>query len=239
MSTTYSSPHRGTPPRTPTTYVSMTSTAPLTARWTEHVGRVILDSGDNGVMIQLNPAAAAGLIDQLVRAVAESDAGELAAALRHHLDEVEAEGMSTRAIGSATGMDQATIVRDLQAGDANASPEPTPVTGTDGKTYASRPSEPDVVDAENPDGEVGVHEDAAGDHLRELGGLLAIWSAREIRPQGDDVHPRRAASLAVEEIDATVRTLHDLRDALISQAREYDRESARRTDELLARGGSR
>jgi hypothetical protein len=46
-------------------------------------------------------------------------------------------GMSTRAIGSALGVDQATVSRDLAAGDANASPAPT--TGLDGKTYPPRP----------------------------------------------------------------------------------------------------
>jgi hypothetical protein len=52
--------------------------------------------------------------------------------------ELTAEGMSTRAIGSALGVDQATVVRDR--GDANASP--APVTGIDGKTYAPRPPKP-------------------------------------------------------------------------------------------------
>ncbi|MEV6791313.1 DUF4326 domain-containing protein [Streptomyces sp. NPDC051320] len=42
-------------------------------------------------------------------------------------------GLSTRAIASATGMNQSTIARDLR-GDANASPA---VQGTDGKTYSA------------------------------------------------------------------------------------------------------
>lgn len=44
-------------------------------------------------------------------------------------------GLSTRAIGSALGVDQKTVVRDLASREASASP--TPVTGQDGKRYAS------------------------------------------------------------------------------------------------------
>jgi hypothetical protein len=44
------------------------------------------------------------------------------------------QGMSTRAIGAATGVDQSTIVADL-AGDENPSPDAALVTGLDGKRY--------------------------------------------------------------------------------------------------------
>jgi lambda repressor-like predicted transcriptional regulator len=54
------------------------------------------------------------------------------------------QGMSTRAIGSATGVDQKTIVNDLAAGEENSSPQP--VTGLDGKTYPK--PEPDTINAE-------------------------------------------------------------------------------------------
>jgi len=59
------------------------------------------------------------------------------------------QGMSTRAIGSATGSDHATVVRDLAAG-ANAPPDdPAPVTGLDGKTYRNpEPKELPPLDAE-------------------------------------------------------------------------------------------
>ena len=58
-------------------------------------------------------------------------------------------GMSTRAIASATGVNQSTISRGLSR-DANASPEsePAPVVGTDGKTYTPKPRpEPEPVPA--------------------------------------------------------------------------------------------
>lgn len=48
-------------------------------------------------------------------------------------------GMSTRAIAAAAGVDQSTVVRDLRAGDANASPGEAPrATGLDGKQYPRR-----------------------------------------------------------------------------------------------------
>lgn len=52
-------------------------------------------------------------------------------------------GLSTRAIASATGLNQSTISRDL-SGDAKASPDPGPVTGMDGKSYALSPAQSDA-----------------------------------------------------------------------------------------------
>lgn len=49
------------------------------------------------------------------------------------------EGLSTRAIGTALGVGQQTVVRDLAA-DSHESAAPATVTGVDGKTYASRPT---------------------------------------------------------------------------------------------------
>ncbi|MGB3302652.1 MAG: helix-turn-helix domain-containing protein [Gordonia sp. (in: high G+C Gram-positive bacteria)] len=43
-------------------------------------------------------------------------------------------GLSVRAIAAATGDSRETIRREL-GGDTNVSPEPRPITGTDGKTY--------------------------------------------------------------------------------------------------------
>jgi hypothetical protein len=56
------------------------------------------------------------------------------------------QGMSTRAIGPAVGVDQATVVRDL-SGDANASPDSefVQVTGLDGKTYTVTCPQPEPV----------------------------------------------------------------------------------------------
>lgn len=51
-------------------------------------------------------------------------------------------GMSTRDIAPVVGVNQATVVRDVQARDANASPgesAPAQITGHDGKTY-TRPT---------------------------------------------------------------------------------------------------
>jgi len=50
--------------------------------------------------------------------------------------EMAGKGMSTRAIGSALGVDHATVARDV-AGVADATP--ALVTGLDGKTYPPRP----------------------------------------------------------------------------------------------------
>jgi transposase len=58
--------------------------------------------------------------------------------------EMRSEGMSSRAIASGLGVNQATVVRDLRAGDADASP--APVIGTDGKKYKPKASTPKVPD---------------------------------------------------------------------------------------------
>lgn len=46
-------------------------------------------------------------------------------------------GLSTRAIASATGLSQSTVIRETQSGESNDSPE---IRGTDGKIY--QPSRP-------------------------------------------------------------------------------------------------
>ena len=48
-------------------------------------------------------------------------------------------GMSTRAIGSATGMSHTEVGRSLRGGTNVPPADPAPVTGTDGKTYSPRP----------------------------------------------------------------------------------------------------
>lgn len=50
-------------------------------------------------------------------------------------------GMSTRAIASATGVSYGTAHAAIKSGDQNRSPEsePSPVVGTDGKTYTPKP----------------------------------------------------------------------------------------------------
>lgn len=56
-------------------------------------------------------------------------------------------GMSTRAIASATGTSHQTVANSLNAGVKNLTPEPAPVTGTDGKTYSPRPRFDPELDA--------------------------------------------------------------------------------------------
>lgn len=51
-------------------------------------------------------------------------------------------GMSTRAIASATGVSRPTIIKDSRessGGKELTTPDPQPVTGTDGKTYSAQP----------------------------------------------------------------------------------------------------
>lgn len=46
-------------------------------------------------------------------------------------------------------------------------------------------------------------------------------------------HQRLAASDALDAIDAALKMLHSMRDQLVSQTRQYDDASMRRTDDLL------
>lgn len=67
-------------------------------------------------------------------------------------------GMSTRAIGTAIGASEATVRREL-AGASNDAPvsAPQPVVGTDGKTYAPRPTpRPEPEPESDPDDEGGT-----------------------------------------------------------------------------------
>jgi hypothetical protein len=62
---------------------------------------------------------------------------------------------------------------------------------------------------------------------------LARWMGRDdTKPDAD---ARRAATTAVDEIDAMLRELHALRARLISEIRASDDASAARADELLRR----
>jgi len=60
---------------------------------------------------------------------------------------MRAEGMSTRAIGSALGVGHQTVQRDLPTGPHGPVNE-APVVGVNGKTYTPRQPEPAVVEAE-------------------------------------------------------------------------------------------
>jgi hypothetical protein len=70
-------------------------------------------------------------------------------------------------------------------------------------------------------------------HLGVLGVALAQWMARDdSRP---DAPARRAASAAIDTVDAMLRELHALRSRLVGEVRASDDLTAARADALLAR----
>lgn len=103
---------------------------------------------------------------------------EIVAAMR-------AEGMSTRAIGSALGTSERTVRNDLRYSGAQDY-APTPTTGMDGKTYTPRSTEPEIVD----DPETG------GGEVAERGLDILQW-----QPDAGHAHP--AAPLSVTPPAAT------------------------------------
>jgi hypothetical protein len=66
----------------------------------------------------------------------------------------------------------------------------------------------------------------------DLAVALAIWEARD-DPRAD-AHARRAASGAVDAIDAILRVLHAIRGRLITETRASDDATAVRVEKLLA-----
>jgi hypothetical protein len=83
------------------------------------------------------------------------------------------------------------------------------------------------------------HDNAAGvagrlgGHARALGAALARWDARDdTRPDAD---ARRAASTAMDAVDAMLGELHALRARLAGEIRESDDLAAERADALLTR----
>jgi hypothetical protein len=73
---------------------------------------------------------------------------------------------------------------------------------------------------------------AIRNHAEDLGAFLAIWQARDdTKP---DAHARRAASGAVDAIDAAIRKLHKIRQKLVSEIRASADATAARVDALLA-----
>ena len=78
--------------------------------------------------------------------------------------------------------------------------------------------------------------DATGrldEHNGALGVALAQWLAREDTKAEPDA--RRAANTAMDEIDAMLRELHELRSRLVGEIRASDDLSAVRVDALLER----
>jgi hypothetical protein len=77
--------------------------------------------------------------------------------------------------------------------------------------------------------------DATGrldDHLGVLGVALAQWMARDDSRAEPEV--RRAASTAMDAIDAMLAELHQLRARLVTEIRANDDAAAARADALLA-----
>jgi hypothetical protein len=85
-----------------------------------------------------------------------------------------------------------------------------------------RPPGPDPYDADLS---------AAREAVDDLGVGLVVWSYRH----EPDAHARRAASDAVDAIDAAIAALHRIRARLVTETRRADDETAVRVDELLAR----
>ncbi len=68
-------------------------------------------------------------------------------------------------------------------------------------------------------------------HVKVLGVALSVW--RDRATQG--IGTRRAATDAVESVDALLRGLHEMRARLVSEVRSYDDATDQRVDALLAR----
>lgn len=73
---------------------------------------------------------------------------------------------------------------------------------------------------------------ALRNNVEDLAVALAIWQARDdAKP---DAHARRAASGAVDAIDAAIRELHKIRQQLVPEIRASDDATAARVDALIA-----
>jgi hypothetical protein len=70
-------------------------------------------------------------------------------------------------------------------------------------------------------------------HNGVLGVALAQWVARD--DSKADVGARQAANTAMDEIDAMLRELYQLRSRLVTEIRAADDATAARVDELLRR----
>ena len=109
-------------------------------------------------------------------------------------------GLSTRAIAAAVGVDQKSVRNDLVAGEENSSPDepvvdaevvkPTPVTGTDGKTYRPKrkpkpkPPKPEQPITTEPPG--GLTENSPGQTDRVRQALANAKAARATDAVPDD-----------------------------------------------------
>lgn len=132
------------------------------------------------------------------------------------------EGMSTRAIGSAIGVHHDTVAEDVKK---SAVGNPTPVTGTDGKTYTPRPEpEPDedVFDAEvigepEPQPESAAprsNRRAITDEFFDVSYDLSKVVNRIGRLAADDRFPRNAEQIAAKHRSDLLRARDVLADVI-------------------------
>lgn len=126
-------------------YQTTGSSPPATAAEAHAIGQAIADGAEH--LWQLLKRAEAGRaweplgLPDLPAFVARYVPAEQRRPL---VAELRAEGMSTRAIATATGVSQKQVMRDIKSGESPDSPAPvlrniTTVTGADGKTYPAKP----------------------------------------------------------------------------------------------------
>lgn len=143
---------------------------------------------------------------------------------REVVAELTDEGMSTRAIGAALGVDHKTVVNDRRSGGESSPPAPT--VGLDGKTYQPRPtrevttSETVTVDAETgeivPPAPSKPHRRPLTDAMRDASHELLKSAQRLERLTSDDRWPRNAKQ-------ATAMTRGDLLQAIEALTTVLDR----------------
>lgn len=114
---------------------------------------------------------------------------------REPVAELRNAGMSTRAIGSALGIDARTVRRDLESGGADASPQDV-VRGLDGGVYqSSRPLPPEVSagirDAQDEHEVAQQRKRRDREELDQLAGELGL----EPDPEAEAEQERRTALL--------------------------------------------
>lgn len=127
-------------------------------------------------------------------------------------------GMSTRAIGSALGVDQAQVIRDKQQvmRDASPSPEPAPepakVIGLDGKVYA--PPSPEEIERRRQVARDAAEREEFRRRQRVATHLLCEHVVAIAQTQGQDVPSYYNPSDAIPGRAVTRQVIADARAAL-------------------------
>lgn len=105
-------------------------------KWHEQGHKLAIDAYKGRIWLQLGYESWEAYCDTKRHAFAPALDRD---ARREVVGEMRDAGMSTRAIGSALGVGDATVRRDLDTGAPNDAPaERAPVVGQDGKTYSPR-----------------------------------------------------------------------------------------------------